>query len=79
MEPELIAMTTNLSKFASINPTWAIRGKKLYDGFSRISTDFLLNIHVIEIWLNDGKIKVKMDYLQKYVVIAYFFGKHLLT
>lgn len=79
VELKLVAIATNLGKYALINPTCALSSDQLPNSLSRSSTKFLLNTNVIEIRLDLKKVKVKMEYLEKCVVIAYFIGGCPLT
>lgn len=79
VELELIVTITNLNKYISINSTCIVSSEKLLNGLTRSSTKFLLNTNVIEIRLDEKKIKVKMKYLKKIVIIAYFVKECLPT
>lgn len=69
VEPELIAPTANLGKFAAIHPTWASPGEKLPDGFSSCKA-FSLNTKAVGVQLYEENIKKEMDYLHLCVVFS---------
>nr|PNR53184.1 hypothetical protein PHYPA_009559 [Physcomitrium patens] len=69
VEPKLIAATANLGKYA-FNPIRAIPREHLREGLVRSCTYFLLNTQIVEVQLDEEKIRKAMNYLQKCVVIV---------
>lgn len=64
MKPKLIAMTTHMDKFATINLIHALLDEKLSKDLIRSSISILLNTRVIDVRLDEIKIKSKMDFFK---------------
>lgn len=64
VELELIMAVENLGKYAAFNPTHATPGENLPEGLTRSNTSFLLSMRVVEVHLNEEKVKTKMAFLQ---------------
>lgn len=63
IELKLIASTANLSKYIVFNSTRAILREQLSKGLVKSCTRFMLNTQIIEVHLNEEKIKKEIDYL----------------
>lgn len=57
VEVKLIATKTNLAKFAAINLSCTTPSEKLLERLICSCIWFLLNIKVIEVWLDEIKVK----------------------
>jgi hypothetical protein len=74
VEPELVAVVSNMGKFDKIHPTRAVAGEILPEGFSRSCTGFLLCNEVLKVRVNQEIVKLDIVHLQKHAVVAYFVG-----
>lgn len=71
VELELTVTTTYMDKFATKNSTHAMLSKKFFQDLIWSSISFLLNTRIIDVQLDETKIKFKMDFLQKCVVVSW--------
>jgi hypothetical protein len=70
IEPELVAATANLGRYAAIHNTKSVPGEVLPPGMERSCAGFLVNTNVMEAQIDAAKVKKEMEYLRKCVVIA---------
>lgn len=74
LEPKLIVVISNLSKFMSTNSIYTILNIILFEDLSYNNTNFLFDIYMIEMYLNKEKTNVEINHLQWHLIIAYFVG-----
>lgn len=74
IEPELVAVVTNMGRFDRIHPTRASVGESLPAGFSRSCTGFLLCDEILEVPVNQATVKQDTEFLKNHAIVAYFVG-----
>lgn len=71
---ELVAIETNLGRYAKIHPTKAILKEQLPSDLSYICISFLVNKKVLEIQVDGDKIKRDIEHYLQSITLAYFVG-----
>lgn len=74
IQPELVAAVTNMGRFNRIHPTQVLAGEVLPEGFFRSCTCFLLCDDVLEVQVNQEKVKQDTKFLKQHAIVAYFVG-----
>lgn len=74
VEPELVAAVTSMGRHTAIHLTKATPGEKLPEGYSRSSSGFLLCNTVLEISVDQEKVRIASERLQRHAIVAYFVG-----
>lgn len=64
-----------MKKYVDIHLILTCLSELLSNGLSHSNKDFLLNNRILQVTLNEAKIKSEMEYYQKKVIIAYFVGE----
>lgn len=64
-----------MKKYVDIHLIHTCLSELLSNGLSHSNKDFLLNNRILQVTLNEAKIKSEMEYYQKKVIIAYFVGE----
>jgi hypothetical protein len=74
VEPELVAMVSNMGKFDKIHPMRAVASEVLLEGFSCSCIGFPLCNEVLKVKVNQEIVKLDTVHLQRHAVVAYFIG-----
>ena len=74
VEPEFVAVVTNLGKHAKIHPTVATPGEVLPEGYARSLTGFLICNKILEVKVDQEIVAKETIRLQRHTVVAYFVG-----
>lgn len=63
VELELIMVVENLGKYVVFNLIYVIFGENFLEGLIRSNISFFLSMCVVEVYLNEEKVKIKMVFL----------------